>query len=236
MKKLLIVKTGSTFNSIKEKYGDFEDCIINQIGVPKNDIIVSSVYEDKTLPGLDDISSIIITGSHSMVTDNEDWSVMLSEWLKNKVKGKVPTLGICYGHQLLAHTFGGHVDYHPKGREFGTVNIELTEQGINDPLLGVLPGSFLGHVAHAQSAIEVPQGATVLARNDFEQHHAFVIHDNIWGVQFHPEFNAGVTLSYVEKLEEALLKEGKDVEGIKKSVTEHPYGEMLLRRFVKLAG
>jgi len=236
MKKLLIVKAGATLDSIRNIYGDFEDHIINQICMPKGDVVVWTAYEDKTAPDLSDVSAIIITGSHSMVSDFDDWSVSLSKWLRDISIKSIPTLGICYGHQLIAQTFGGSVGYHPKGKELGTVNIVLTEDGQKDPLLGVLPHDFLGHVAHSQSALKMPENACILAKNEFEPHHSFVINDYIWGVQFHPEFNAEITKLYVDEFKESLIKEGRNFEALKNSVQEHNFGKMLLKRFVELAG
>lgn len=188
MRKILIIKTGRTFKSILQNHGDFENFIINKT-CQSSDFIVWSVCEYESPPNLDDVSGIIITGSHSMVSEFEDWSLILSDWLRSNLHKSIPTLGICYGHQLICQSFGGHVSYHPKGKEIGTVKISLTDIGKKDPLLGILPSSFFGHVTHAQSALQLPLGARVLAYNDFEQHHAFVLHDTLWGVQFHPEFN-----------------------------------------------
>lgn len=234
MKKLLIVKTGSTFPSIQKNYGDFDDFIINQAEIPRKNVIVSSVYQHLSLPDLKDISSVIITGSHSMVTDHDDWSLYLSLWLRDVKHKSIPVLGICYGHQLLAKTFGGQVDYHPKGKEIGTVRIELTEQGKNDPLLSVMPKTFLGHVTHAQSVITLPNQAHLLAKNDFEGHHAFLINGNIWGVQFHPEFNADIIRAYIDEQKEDLLKKGYNLEKLYDSVEENPHGKLLLKRFLEV--
>ncbi|WP_143122490.1 hypothetical protein [Sporomusa acidovorans] len=61
-----------------------------------------------------------------------------------------------------------------------------------------------------------------------------VIHDNIWAVQFHPEFNAKVMLAYVEEESQALSKEGFDVDKLKNRIQDHSYGQCLLRRFISL--
>jgi GMP synthase (glutamine-hydrolysing) len=234
MRKLLIIKTGTTFPSIRQKHGDFEDYIINQIGIPASDVVTAPVFITKTLPALDDVSAVIITGSHAMVTDRENWSRRLAYWLRNVCGASVPVLGLCYGHQIIADAWGGSVDYHPGGQEVGTVEIELCEAGKRDPLLGCLPEKFLGHVFHAQTVTGLPPGASLLAKNAFEPHHAFVIHDNIWGVQFHPEFTAAVMLAYVEEESRALIQAGFAIDKLKDSLMDNSYGQRLLRRFISL--
>jgi GMP synthase (glutamine-hydrolysing) len=235
IKKLLIIKTGTTFPTIRKRYGDFEDHILRQLEFPKEDVVVAPVYSDKILPNLQDVSAIIITGSHSMVTDQDDWSIALASWLRGIRNLAIPILGICYGHQLLAHAFGGSVAYHPRGEEVGSVSINLTAAGKQDSLLGILPETFLGYVSHAQTVVTLPQGAKTLAKNNFESHHSFVIQDQIWGVQFHPEFNQGITSSYIELKGEKLVKEGRNVEFSTGLVEEHDYGKKLLLQFIKLA-
>ena len=128
----------------------------------------------------------------------------------------------------------GTVNYHPDGQEVGSVTIELTEAGKQDVLLGCLPERFLGHVMHAQTVLKLPCNARLLAKNSFESHHAFVIDENVWGVQFHPEFNAAVMRAYIQKQSRTLLQEGYDIEKLNLSVTDHSYGQLLLRRFISL--
>ena len=52
---------------------------------------------------------------------------------------------------------GGYSDYHPKGREIGTVSIQLSPEGRQDRLLGYLPDEFYAHTTHAQTIIKLPE-------------------------------------------------------------------------------
>lgn len=235
MRKLLIIKTGTTFASIRRRHGDFEDQIISQIGVPASDVVTAPVFLTGELPVLKDVSAVILTGSHAMVTDRESWSRRLAWWLRNVCGASRPVLGLCYGHQLLADAWGGTVAYHPGGQEVGTVDVELCKAGKRDILLSCLPERFPAHVFHAQTVAKLPPGARLLAKNCFEPHHAFVLRDHLWGVQFHPEFTADIMRLYIDEDSRELAGEGRDPAELRNSLREHPYGQVLLRRFLSLA-
>jgi GMP synthase (glutamine-hydrolysing) len=234
MKKLLIVKTGTSFPAIIKNHGDFEDFILRQIGIQPKEVLVSAVYKKEPLPEFGLIAAVIITGSPAMVTNHDEWSLHLASWLRQFERGPVPVLGICYGHQLLAAAFGGTVGYHRRGREIGTVPVELTGAGEADLLLGKLPKTFPGHVFHAQTVTVLPANSRLLAANNFEQHQAFSLRSRIWGVQFHPEFTAEIIRAYIQEEKETLWQEGDDPENLSASVRENPYGKLLLQRFMAL--
>ena len=211
MKTVIIIKAGSTFPTARQRFGDFEDWIIFSIGGSDILISVANVLEGETLPPVDTLSGVIITGSHGMVTDNETWMQVLASWIPKVLERNIPLLGICFGHQLLAKAMGGYSDYHPKGREIGTVSIKLSPEGRQDRLLGYLPDEFYAHTTHAQTIIKLPEHALNLAANPFEAHHAFRLGDSAWGVQFHPEFSADIMKAYVNEQAVTLLREGHDV-------------------------
>lgn len=235
MKKLLIIKTGTSFSSIVEQHGDFEDMIIRASGISSEDVVIANVYEDVTsLPSIEQIAAIIITGSHAMVTKREEWSSPLMQWLRDIRYKQIPTLGICYGHQLIAEAFGGKVGDHPKGMEIGTTKIQLTEEGSQDRLLAILHDTFYGHVAHRQTVLELPKEARILAYNQFEPYHAYVLDNHIWGIQFHPEFSGEIMDAYIVQQQEKLLAEGHSIQALRESVCDHPFGRFLLDQFINL--
>jgi len=124
-------------------------------------------------------------------------------------------LGVCYGHQLLAHAFSGTVDYHPEGRESGTHTVTLTESAASDALFGTMPSQFSAQLTHKQSVLSLPPQALLLGASDFEPDHAFRIGEYAWGVQFHPEFTDEVMRSYLAVQALDIESEGGDAAALK---------------------
>lgn len=200
MKPLVIFKAGETFETLARELGDFDEWIMRGIGSCPLPVTVVDPRTRENLPGIADVAGAIITGSHSMVTDQEPWSENLAAWLRSAVAHTVPVLGICYGHQLLAHALGGEVAYHPDGIELGTVGAQLTDAAGRDPLFQDLPPAFAAQVVHRQTVRSLPPGAVLLGGNAFEPHQAFRVGENAWGVQFHPEFSAAAMAGYINEL------------------------------------
>jgi GMP synthase (glutamine-hydrolysing) len=226
-RSLVILKTGSTFPDLTEKHGDFEDWVEAALGLPGESIHVVDAHEPDPLPDGAAVSAVVVTGAHDMVTDRAPWSETASAWLRDMVEWNVPTLGICYGHQLLAHALGGEVGYHPRGSEVGTVSITLLPAGHEDVLLGALPPTFPAYATHAQSVLQLPSRAVRLAESEFEPNHAFRIGDCAWGVQFHPEFSEPVIRHYIDRQRDMLAKQGEDADEILRTVEPSPTRKIL---------
>jgi GMP synthase (glutamine-hydrolysing) len=234
MKKIIIIKTGKTFPNTLQQYGDFENWAIHQLNCSPENISVTDVTDPNTELETPDGSKVIIMGSHSMVTDNEIWIQKLMDWVPSLIDKKIPVLGICFGHQLIAHAMRGEAGYHPKGVEIGTVPISLNDAGKSDRLFCELPSTFFGHVTHYQSALQLPHESQLLASSSHEAHHAFRIGECCWGVQFHPEFTTDITHAYIDEQKETLLSNGFVINDIHKTVRETPEANSILQRFAKL--
>lgn len=235
-KSLLIAKTGSTFGSIRRQHGDFEDWFLECFRAQGLDAVVVDACAGVLPADPGAWAGVVVTGSPAMVTDREPWSEALAQWLRDAAAENVPLLGVCYGHQLLAHAFGGQVDYHPRGREIGTREIRLMPEASEDVLFAGLPETFKGQLTHAQSVIRLPPGAVRLAANDHEPHQAFRLGDRIWGLQFHPEFSATVMAAYIEAFAGQLQEEGRDPQRLLAEVDVTPQAQDLLTRFARVAG
>lgn len=229
---LLILKTGSTFPSLASAHGDFEDWIQQGLGTSPFPIQVVDARHEP-IPEPQSLAGVVITGSHAMVSEREAWSEKVAAWLRTAVQAQLPVLGICYGHQLLAHCLGGAVGYHPQGIEIGSVDVRLQPTAATDPLLRTLPQAFPAHVVHKQSVRTLPEGAVLLAGNAHEPHQAFRVGPAAWGVQFHPEFSPAAMRGYIQQLSPELRDDGHDPATLEAGVIDTPVAASVLQNFMR---
>lgn len=234
MKPIVLLKVGATHPEMATRLGDFEDWFLRRMDLSAGPIATVSPVAGDSLPGVDTLRAVIVTGSHAMVTDGAPWSERSAAWIRKIVDAGIPVLGVCYGHQLLAHALGGVVGDNPRGKEIGTVDIRLSPQGRQDPLFAGLPATFAAHACHTQSVLTLPPGSILLASSTMDPHHAFAVGRHAWGVQFHPEFSPSILKAYIQRHSGDLTTQGSDVRRLLTEVRATPHSGALLRRFQRL--
>jgi GMP synthase (glutamine-hydrolysing) len=96
----------------------------------------------------------------------------------------IPILGICFGHQLIAHLLGGEVKSSDR-REYGKTDVNLAE---DSALFKGMEGKKQCWMSHTYYVSKVPEGFTVTASSEECPTAAMSNRErNIYGVQFHPE-------------------------------------------------
>jgi len=233
---VLILQTGSAPEQLRSRLGDFPQWFQRGLGLADADVTIIDVQAGQQLPRPEHISAAVVTGSAAMVTQRHDWSERTAQWLVDAVRRNVPLLGVCYGHQLLAHALGGRVADNPRGREIGTVRIDCLAPAAADPLLAVAVGEFAAQATHVQTVVEPPANATVLARSSHDDFQAVRYAKRAWGVQFHPEFSVAAMRGYLRLRADTLRNEGLDAGPIGAAGRPSPRARTLLRRFLKCAG
>jgi GMP synthase (glutamine-hydrolysing) len=234
MKRLLIIKTGSSLPGLVSRWGDFDDWIIAAMQIGMHRTMVVDVTRDDILPDYDDVFGVVITGSHTRVTEHQPWSERTAAWLPGAVDGDLPILGIGYGHQLLAYAAGGTVEDNPNGMEFGSVEVHLRAAARNDALFRDFSDPLHVQSVHVQSVTHLPAGARLLASSELDSNQAFRLGTRAWGIQFHPEFNVEIVLEYIQHYQRALEEQGTDPAALVRRCRSAPHGEELLRRFAHI--
>jgi GMP synthase (glutamine-hydrolysing) len=136
---------------------------------------------------MDGADGLVVLGGEMDADDTDDYPHLARtmELLADAAARSVPALGICLGAQLAAAALGGRAYPGPAGEELGWVEVELTEAGRADPVLGALqePAElFLWH----HDTFDLPPGATLLATGAVYGSQAFRL-GSVVAVQFHPE-------------------------------------------------
>ncbi len=229
-KKIFIIKTGEPVPKVLERRGHFSDLIVETIGEAwRHGYASFDARTDEPPPDPREAEAFVITGSAANVPDRAPWMLKTEEYLRHVVKLGVPTFGICFGHQILAQALGGEVRKNPRGREIGTRQIKKIAHA---PIFEGIPDEFKASVTHIDTVATLPSGTTVLAKNDFDDHHALRFSETCYGVQFHPELDADVMRGYVEHRWDTLAAEGIVVDELHRSIEECEFGSRTLINFV----
>ena len=135
----------------------------------------------------EEFTHLILTGSEASILERERWVHEEIELTLEAVERKLPVLGSCWGHQLLAIALAGpaHVqrsDY----PEIGWIPIEITEEYT---LLGKKGQEFV-FSSHFDEVVDLGDDFLVFASNEKCPVHAFQWMENpVWGIQSHPEMS-----------------------------------------------
>jgi GMP synthase (glutamine-hydrolysing) len=236
MKPVLIIRTGQAPDNIRARHGDFPHWFRLAAQLEPEQVRVIHVAAGESLPPAAEVAGALITGSAAMVTDRAPWSENTAGWIRSAMDVDLPLLGVCYGHQLIAHALGGRVDYLPGGREIGTKPLDLLPGAEEDPLTAHIGSSFRAHTTHEQSVLEIPKGARILARSERDPHHLLRYGPNAVSVQFHPEFNADVMRAYIRRKHHDMRREGFDPHHAFQQVAATPIARRLLKMFSRHHG
>ena len=147
-------------------------------------------------PALEKFDTLIVLGGPMGVYEMERYPQLLagSRIIREAINRDMRVLGICLGSQMIAHCLGATVYPGPE-KEIGWRHIELTGDGLKDPLmrkLAIHPGvgdfwrKFKVFHWHGDT-FDLPPETVLLAKSARYKHQAFRFRDKVYGFQFHME-------------------------------------------------
>ena len=132
-----------------------------------------------------DCDGYLITGSRAGVYDEEPWIARLEDFVRELNDARTKTVGICFGHQLVAAALGGSVDRADVGWGVGVHTWEVVD---DQPWMRPRLPRVRLLASHQDQVETLPRGARLLAASDFCPNAAFGIEGHLFAVQGHPEF------------------------------------------------
>ena len=159
--------------------------------------------------GIADYDGLLLLGAHAGVNDEADhpWMSAERKIVERAMTAQIPTLGLCFGAQLLA-SIGGAQVLHEDSQEAGWTRVRMDPAAADDPVLGALGPAPLVFAHHHDTFTPPPAGA-VLGRSD-RANQVLRIGSSTWGMQFHIEVSPGAILSWLAMFEEDIHSHAVD--------------------------
>lgn len=211
--KLGILKTDTVRPEWVEQFGEYPDMFaaLLQRADPTLECITYDV-ENGVYPGdIDEVDAYLITGSKSSVYDDVPWIPPLMDFLRELHDRKKKVVGICFGHQLMAHALNGKTEKSPKGWGVGLHRHRFDQlpdwHDQENPDLDIL-------VSHQDQVTTPAAGSVVLAGSEFCEIAVCQIGDHMLSFQGHPEFVPAYSKEIMdlrrEKISEPVYQAGMD--------------------------
>ena len=174
MVKVLVVNNYPT----RERVETLEKCVRGNGAT-----VVPAEWNEASARRFDSCDGVVLSGSPAMMTDPKT-SVRFGPEVEAILDSGVPILGVCFGHQLMAHAFGAEVV--KDGRHV----LEMVKTTVleDDPLFERLPRSLMLLESRYEVVKSLPEGFGLLAKSATSMIAAIKRPGRpLYGVQFHPE-------------------------------------------------
>ena len=164
--------------------GDY-DTLYPQLLAAEPVVVVPYDGRQGDLPDQSECDGWIIPGSRDSVYNDHEWIQRLSEWISRSLEAKVPMVGICFGHQLIAQVLGARVERADVGWNVGAIEYTMLER---PPSVDDIPDTIRILASHQDQVLDLPSGASLLASSPRCPIAGFSIDRHVLCLQGHPEW------------------------------------------------
>ncbi|ESW59927.1 MAG: glutamine amidotransferase [Rhodobacter sp. CACIA14H1] len=171
-----ILQTGLAPEALAPEMGDYPDMFARLLDGHGFAFRTWKVVEGEFPASVHDADGWLITGSRHGVYEDHAWIPPLEQFIRDSFAARVPVVGICFGHQIVAQAMGGKVERHAGGWAVGATDYDFGGETIRL------------NAWHRDQVVQAPPGAKVIASNDFCTNAALLYDDRALTVQAHPEF------------------------------------------------
>jgi len=184
-----LIACDSIWEPLRSAHGDYADmygALLRAAGADV-DLETYAAHRGELPDSVSDCAAWLISGSRAAVYDESlPWIAGLAQFARAAHAAGRPQVGICFGHQLLAHALGGRTEPASEGWGIGNIEVRLRATPYGAP-----PRTTLKlFMAHQDQVTRLPPGALWLAEAAHCPHAAFALDDCVLGIQPHPEFTA----------------------------------------------
>lgn len=171
-----ILQTGLAPEALAPDMGDYPDMFARLLDGHGFTFRTYKVVEGEFPASVTECDGWLITGSRHGVYEDHAWIPPLEQFIRDSFAGAVPMVGVCFGHQIIAQAMGGKVERFDGGWAVGATDYDFGGE------------TLTLNAWHRDQVTSVPQGAAVIATNDFCSNAALLYPGRALTVQAHPEF------------------------------------------------
>jgi GMP synthase-like glutamine amidotransferase len=128
----------------------------------------------------------VLTGSVASVTQPQPWMERSAEALRQRHAARRALVGLCFGHQLIAHALGGRVVRSAGGFRLGVADTALA---MAEPWMDPPRNHLSLFAAHEDQVLQAPPGARILGGDAFCPVGAYAVAQHVLCTQYHPELS-----------------------------------------------